>query len=107
MKPRTIELRRLRTILDCFLVILIVLLAVAAHHPARAGADHQASAVAAPAVDAKALMDIQPATVGVASVNPSLDQPLLDNNTLAAIIAAENAALTLPQYLVDLPVLSR
>lgn len=31
----------------------------------------------------------------------------LDNNTSAAMIAADNAALTAPQFLVDLPMISR
>ena len=107
MKPRTIELRRWRIILDCVLVLLVVLLAVAGYRPARAGDDRQAFSVSAPVADSTALRDSQSATARASSVNPSPDQPLLDNNTLAEIIAAENAALTLPQYLVDLPMVSR
>lgn len=107
MNARPLLLRRLRLVLDGLLVCLIVVLAIAYHQPARAGDAYQASAAVPSAVDSAALMDIQSATSRVASTNPFLEQPLLDNNTLAEIIAAENAALTLPQYLVDLPIISR
>jgi len=32
---------------------------------------------------------------------------ILDNETIAAVIAVENAALTSPQYLSELPIISR
>jgi hypothetical protein len=44
---------------------------------------------------------------GAVGAPPSSVSAALDDNTLAAMIAAENAALSLPVFFVDLPVITR
>ena len=58
-------------------------------------------------MNSKAIPQQNPTTEHSVSVNPSPGADPLDNNTLAAMIAAENAALTLPQYLTGLPIITR
>ena len=45
---------------------------------------------------------------GAAEVTQAITNSVtLDNNTLAALMAAENAALTASQYLFDLPIIAK
>ncbi len=84
---------KLRTILDCVLVFLLILVA---------SANHLAAARDVLATEAMTL-----ATSDQVGTNPGVDQPMVDNNALAGMIAAENAALTLPIHFVDLPLVTR
>jgi len=101
MNSRTILTRRWRAILDCILILLILLVASAKYLNAQASSAAQASpqqflAIAPLPADGLDLQSTQ---------TPAL--PELDNKILAQIIAAENAALTLPLYLSELPFLVR
>lgn len=102
MKIQQPSFRRLRTILDGALVILILLLAVASSKPVDARPEQEATSRqwtnAAP---------IEPEHSAGAGGRASQHLSPLDNATLAGMIAAENAALTLPQHLVNLPVIVR
>jgi hypothetical protein len=85
--------RRLRMLLDALLVLILLLL-IAGRNPGAQNTVAQAQAVYS-----------QPAPAGALPAPDNL--PALDNHTLAAMIAAENAALTLPQYLLELPLLTK
>jgi hypothetical protein len=95
-------IRRVRTILDVVLFAALILAAVANFWPAQARLAAQPSSDEIRVVKAMPLADLSPAAPSQAS-----DLSLLDDSTLAAMIAAENAALTLPQYFVGLPVINR
>lgn len=90
--------RRLRIILDCTLVILVILLAGANFLSGQARAD-------AHLTEPGTLVSSGPplSGPGTESIPPGLASPALDNNALAAVIAAENAALTPPIHFIDLP----
>ncbi len=102
MSEHKILSQRWRAIFDCTLIALIILMAAANHLPAQARPEPQASTKATLAADPMTLTDLNLAS---SQATPAL--PELDNNTLAAMIAAENAALTLPLHLVDIPLIIR
>jgi hypothetical protein len=89
MKTHAHGSSRWRAILDGVLILLLALALTARDDNAQAQARDRAAA------RDQALARYEAAPV------------VLDNNTLAAMIAAENAALTLPQYLLDLPLVHR
>ena len=97
---------RLRTILDCLLVLAVILVAIGNIRTVQANAEHQAIEQGAPMESSQAGSQQNSITAQAAGENSSPAAPL-DNITLAAMIAAENAALTLPQYLTDLPIVTR
>lgn len=93
---------RFRIILDCTLVLLVILIAGANFlsgqaRPEADSAAQQAQVSAAPPLSGAGLENALPAPASAA----------LDNNTLAAMIAAENAALTPPILFTDLPLVIR
>jgi hypothetical protein len=92
--------RGLRIVLDCTLVVLAIL--IAAFVSGQAGPEARSAARELLISDAPPL-----AEAGLAGAPPASVSPALDDNTLAAIIAAENLALAPPVYLVDLPVITR
>lgn len=102
MSTRPLHLRRLRTILDGALIILIILVAATSFLPFHAKPAAQASSQERLAVAPLSLSDM-----GAENFQLATGAGLLDNNTLAAMIAAENATLTPPQYFVELPLISR
>ena len=107
MTTNGIPFRRLRMMLDCTLIFLLILIVIANYLPVQAKTRYQPFAPDAINAEAITLSNHGAENLGLASVNPSHDLVLPDNNLLAAMIAAENAALTLPQYFIDLPMISR
>jgi hypothetical protein len=102
--------RRFRAILDCLLILLLALVLSTHDDNARAQAGSRAAAGDAIGYESMTLLGNNPVVDSPADHAPANLSPLtapavLDNNTLAAVIAAENAALTPPQYLLDLPLL--
>jgi ABC-type enterobactin transport system permease subunit len=101
MNARTTLIRHWRAILDCLLIVLIILVAGAAHLPVQAGPAMQGQTLQIQAGDALA-------ATGLSLENTQAPAaPQLDNNTLAGIIAAENAALTEAIFFNDLPFVVR
>jgi len=102
-----IIVRRFRLILDGILVFALIVAIFLSIQPTKADAELQASALSAEAVSSRALQldgrQVEPS----ASDNPPIEGVTIDNNTLAALIAAQNAALTPPQYLIGLPIIQR
>jgi len=84
------------------LIVLLVLIAIVNYLPALANPEASALGVVAPLSTSATLSNTRPARG-----SPAPDFVLLDNITSAAMIAAENAALTPPQYLTDLPLVTR
>ena len=102
MSGKTLKPVQPRLILDCCLLISLVLLAIANHLPA------QAKIESFPSFPESLMVDpVNNGTHRPERANPLPALYLLDNNTLAAMIAAENASLTLPIYLIDLPLVAR
>lgn len=99
--------RRLRLLLDCYLVLLLIL-AISAQDQRVLGQAGRQPMTAGRQADDSSLFS-SPAAVDMGQAVEPLppDQVTLDNKTLAAMIAAENAALTPPQNLLDLPVVTR
>lgn len=100
-------IRRMRLILDGILVLALLVAVVLSIQPTKADAELQAPALNVEAVPSQALHSIGPQLEPTASDNPPAEGVLIDNTTLAAIIAAQNAALTPPQYLIGLPIIQR
>ena len=90
--------RRLRVILDCTLVILVILLGCANFLSGQASADAHLTGLGTLVSSGPSL-----SSPGTESIPPGPASPALDNNALAAVIAAENAALTPPIHFIDLP----
>jgi hypothetical protein len=90
--------RRLQLVLDCILILLLMLIASGNRLAVRAEPNQQA---------APAAMDLgmNPVAPDSSPVDAQPAPALLDDNTLAAMIAAENAALTPPLYFSDLPLI--
>lgn len=98
---------RIRNILDAGLILLL-LLAISAHGQ---GAARQPAAQRLPsqalAPESAAATHLAAPLPRLAGENIVAPQTPADDNTLAAMIAAENAALTLPQYWIVLPLITR
>lgn len=102
MSTNPLAVRRLRTILDCILISLLILVAISNYMAVQARPEQQPPAGGVLIAD-----PIPLSNPSSASDNSTLDHFLLDDTTLAAMIAAENAALTPLQYFVNLPVVIR
>jgi hypothetical protein len=99
IKPPATTYRKLRVVLDCILILLVILVASGNRLAARAELDRQN-----PSLSRVGVVD-----QAEEMSSPTGEQPapaLIDNNTLAAIIAAENAALTPPLYFSTLPLIA-
>ncbi len=107
MNPAGFLSPRLRTLLDCCLVLLLILLITAQGQPVQAQTRLQPLAAGGLATGPLPAPQTAAAILGLPGESPSSGLTSLDNNTLAALIAAENAALTLPQYWINLPVITR
>jgi hypothetical protein len=100
--------RRFRTILDCSLILLLILIALTSERPIQAKVGFQP-------MPGNTYVDIpsnlaRPNALKPGPVNADHPAELApqDDNTLAAMIAAENAALNLPNTtLLYLPVINR
>lgn len=106
MKKR-INPNKMRLILDGLLVLAVVLAIFSYRQPGLANGEQNGQTQT---VIADNMPDLQeqnnsstPATGPEVSENPVI----LDNETIAAVLAAENAALTPPQYLTTLPIATR
>lgn len=101
MNPPVSPPRHLRAILDGCLILLLILLLTVQGRPtlAETGQLPTVSGAPAPGVALPAQ--------GFADLSPVPHSVQASTTTLAAMIAAENAALGLPQYFVDLPVIYR
>ncbi len=97
---------RLRTILDCLLVLAVILVAIGNIRSVQANAEYKVIEQRTSLENSLAGLQQNSVNLQIAGENSSPSAPL-DNNTLAAMIAAENATLTLPQYLTDLPIITR
>lgn len=102
MSANPLPYRRLRIILDCALVVLVILIAGANYLSGQARPEAGSVAGETLIADGRRLSD-----AGLPSAQLAPDLPVLDNNTLAAMIAAENAALTPPIHFTDLPLVIR
>jgi hypothetical protein len=100
-------LRLFRTILNGFPLFLVLLAFDPNFRPARAMNPPPAATNEAQTAAATDLAPSRPADAGTVYAGSPLAGLQLDNATSAAMIAAENAALTAPQYLVDLPLIVR
>ena len=107
MSPNDSIFRRVRLILDCFLVFALILAIILSSHPTQANTELQTTALNAQPANSQALHPQDTLIEPLDSDNPPTDGVTIDDNMLAALIAAENAALTLPQYLIGLPIIQR
>ena len=105
MKTTPIPLRRFRTILDGCLIIFVMLLLIANVHQVLAGGASLSSNPGIPVVQSTAISIRGHTDKDLVGSDPVPNLMVLDNNTLAAMFAAENSALTSPQYLSDLPLI--
>jgi hypothetical protein len=99
--------RRNRLILDGSLVLLLILLLCANGALVQAKRALPLAAQASATIETTAIPDHDLSIATPESDNPAPATVLLDNTTLAAVSAALMAALTPPQYLLDLPVITR
>jgi len=89
------------------LVLAIILVLFVNNHTTQANIDPQLTPQTILTGSAQDL-SAQLRTSGTADVNQTITNSItLDDNTLAAMIAAENAALTAPQYMSDLPIINK
>jgi hypothetical protein len=107
MKTHALALRRLRAILDVLLILLFALALTARDNSAQAQVRYQATAGQAVGFEQASLPGGQAAEAAPAAPGASPGAVALDNKTLAAIIAAENAALTSQEFFLDLPLVHR
>jgi hypothetical protein len=107
MTPKDIIVRRMRLILDGLLVLALILAITLSSYPTKANAELQTPASNTQPVSTQALHSQDTLVEPLAGSNPLTDGVTIDNNTLAAIIAAQNAALTPPQYMIGLPIIQR
>jgi len=91
--------RRLRLLLDCILILLVILIASGNKLGVRAE-------IRQPSAPASRMMAFDQAGEPSSAAGEQPSPALIDNNMLAAMIAAENAALTPPQYLSSLPLIN-
>ena len=102
MKSRPLAIRRWRAILDGLLILLLALALSGRDGRAQAQVRYPASPGKAAGLETVSLPgDLAQEAAGMPGAAPAAVE--LDNNTLAAMIAAENATLALPQFSLDLP----
>jgi hypothetical protein len=91
-----------RVILDCVLVVAVILAVFTYHQPSQANAVTQSTVSGE--VNSGPQKESGPGSLIETEVLSGT--VILSNEMIAAVIAAENAALTPPQYLTDLPIIS-
>jgi hypothetical protein len=103
MKSHPLAMRRLRAILDVLLILLLALALSGREDRAQAQARYQARQARAAGLERASLPGdlAQEAALAAPAAPPAAVE--LDNNTLAAMIAAENATLVEAQFSLDLP----
>jgi hypothetical protein len=102
----SIHFRRTRLILDCLLVLAAIFAIFSYRQPGRANAEQNTQAQAVFVDNIRDLKDQSNSSVPITSTDVTNNTIILANETIAAVIAAENAALTPPQYLTSLPVVT-
>lgn len=101
------HIKRRRLILDGLLVLAVIAALFSYHEPWHVNAEQQLQNTAA--TESSNLDDGQPIaeTTTFTGTEVTNNAVILANETIAAVIAAENAALTPPQYMTGLPVVTR
>lgn len=107
MTSKGISFRWIRLILDCFLLVAVILVVLARIHPNQAGAGTQSFQQAIMAASPQSLAELSQAGQVDDTTQVITGSVQLDDNTLAALMAAENAALTPPQFMTGLPIVTR
>ncbi len=107
MTTRAFLNRRFRTILDCSLVLLLILISLPSERPIQARTRSQPPPRDAYTLESTGPSNRNPAIQAPASSDPPLELAPQDDNQLAAMIAAENAALTLVNIPIYLPAITR
>jgi hypothetical protein len=105
MTENTIHFRGIRLIIDCLLLLVVILVIIASRQPSQVNAESQPQVIYT-----EGSLDLQaqyqaPLPSDVTDV--ASNSVTLDDNTIAALIAAETAALTSPQIVTSLPIISR
>jgi hypothetical protein len=99
--------RRIRLILDALLVLAVVLAIFTYRQSGQANAGLQSQPKAALSDNTWDTQAQSISSMPISGTEVIGNSIILDNETVAAVIAAENAALTPPQYLTSLPVITR
>jgi len=101
------HINRRRLILDGLLVLVVIAAFFSYHEPWHVNAEQQMQSIA---VTESSNLDYgQPIaeTTTITGTEVTSNAVILANETIAAVIAAENAALTPPQFMTGLPVIAR
>jgi hypothetical protein len=107
MIDRNLHSHRVRLILDAVLVLLVVVAVFNYRQPRQVLAE-QASHTQTALVNNPLSYELEMAgTTVITETKVASNTVVLDNETIAAMIAAENTALTPPQYMTSLPFLAR
>ena len=101
MNSRAFSARAARRILDFAIIVALILIAIVQAWPVLANHDANAVEREARRAESRALANPIP-EIG----SPAPELAPLDDIESAALMAAENAALTPPQYLTDLPLVT-
>ncbi len=108
MSPIAFASKRSRTILDCSLILLLILILISSSRSTPATARSQALPGGVFSLETASLSRADDASPGPGSTDPPAQLAPVDDNLLAAMIAAENAALSvLNSILVYLPEIAR
>jgi len=102
MKQTRHPFQILRTLLDIGLVAALFMIVISRTLPAQANQVAPVNFDTSPTINFE--LTIPENSIAANSAPTGTD---LDNNTIAAIIAAENAALNPPQFLLELPLIER
>jgi hypothetical protein len=97
----------LRLVMDIFLVIAVVIAVGAYLRPSTASAQLPGQTQVAPAQNSPGFSGADQPAPPVQDTVSITNTVNLDPKILAAIIGAENAALSQPQYLISMPVIIR
>jgi len=94
-----------RFVMDSALVVAVILAIFSYHQPGQANTGTQLQTMASAERSAGQPQDAKSDPVFDSEIFG--DTFILSNETIAGVIAAENAALTPPQYMTDLPIVAR
>jgi hypothetical protein len=94
-------------ILDGILVLMVIVAVIAHNHPIQANAETQYSQQVILNATSEGIVDPSQANAVADTTQVISNSVTVDDITLAAMLAAENAALTSPQYLTVLPIITR
>jgi hypothetical protein len=103
----SIPFRRRRLILDSLLVLTVTLAIITYHQPRQVNAEQQSHMQTVFNSNGQIIGQPIADTLVLTGTETISNTVILANETIAAVIAVENAALTPPQYLTSLPVMTR